>query len=54
MSFSSLVIYWLLLVSMIKVSQEGEQAGAGLMSRVTVLIDQCSREVAPFCSTNPS
>ena len=39
---------------MIKVSQEGERAGAGLMSRVTVLIDWGSREVAPVCSTNPS
>lgn len=39
---------------MIKGSQEGERAGAGLMSRVTVLIDWGSREVPPVCSTDPS
>lgn len=39
---------------MIAVSQEGEQAGACLMSRVTVLIDCGSRGVAPVCSNDPS
>lgn len=39
MCYSSVVIYWLLLASMIKPGKEGERAGAGLMSRVTVLID---------------
>lgn len=32
----------------------GEQAGAGLMSRVTALIDGGTGEVAPVCRTDPS
>lgn len=39
---------------MIKIGQEGEQAGAGLMSGVTVLIDRGTGEVASVRGTDPS
>lgn len=39
---------------MIKIGQEGKQAGAGLMSGVTVLIDRGTGEVASVRGTDPS